>query len=744
MDASKYADNLKQSLIKDFFEGDETEGAIGETEEDYGIGDMEYENELTLQDIEKELEEFQEHEAIKAILEQGRILKEYARDNEDKLRQVELESIQDYIQESDNLVGLHEQIKSCDGILEHMEETLGKFQSDLGKVSEEIRQLQVQSQTMSTKLKNRRAAESTLGSFIDQLVVSEYLVSSIMDNEVSEDYLECLLALDKKLKFVCADEVAKGSHARRDVEPSLERLRIKALAKVRDFILQKVYTLKRPKTNIQIIQQNVLLKYKYFVRFLREHGDDIYTEVQSEYVGVLSKILSQHFRTYLASMEKMQSALASQTDLLGAPDAGIGGVNVLAMFSKQAKSNSQIEHVFELGDRSSILEQVDRPAMIPHMAEYEGKKFPYEVIFRNVHKLLMDTATSEFLFCLDFFEREEVFKELFGPVVAVVEYDLTTAVQELWDIISVMLMIRINYDHRKIMIKRRVPCLDDYLDRVHLLLWPRFKVLFDHQMNSIKAGSERTLFNNEAVVHYVVRRYAALTASMLTLMADHEQDEQGIFKASGFGDMMDRLWASMFDLLLRMSNLFKDRRMGIIFLIVNYNHILNVLKTADAQIAQNKGTASSGGLGKHGAIAIKEYEEQLGNCTSMYVEDQLQMYFRDLLDFVKKAEQTQKRLAIPEGSPIPGFTPAHAAPVLRDFGARWTSAIEAMHREVSKQFVETTCGRDVLQASMTQLLKYYTRILELLKKQGPEGLSLAKDAVNIPSIMYEIKRITKT
>jgi hypothetical protein len=54
---------------------------------------------------------------------------------------------------------------------------------------------------------------------------------------------------------------------------------------------------------------------------------------------------------------------------------------------------------------------------------------PTQVIFRNVHKLLVDTASSEFLFCLDFWEDESVFKELFGPVVAVVEADLTTQLQ---------------------------------------------------------------------------------------------------------------------------------------------------------------------------------------------------------------------------------------------------------------------------------------------------------------------------
>ena len=50
------------------------------------------------------------------------------------------------------------------------------------------------------------------------------------------------------------------------------------------------------------------------------------------------------------------------------------------------------------------------------------------------------------------------------------------------------------------------------------------------------------------------------------------------------------------------------------------------------------------------------------------------------------------------------------------------------------------CGRDVVKAAMTQLLLYYTRALELLKKAGPEGLALVRDAVTVPSILYEIKR----
>lgn len=37
------------------------------------------------------------------------------------------------------------------------------------------------------------------------------------------------------------------------------------------------------------------------------------------------------------------------------------------------------EATFSLGERAAVLDQLDKPAIIPHMAEFEGRKFPYEV-----------------------------------------------------------------------------------------------------------------------------------------------------------------------------------------------------------------------------------------------------------------------------------------------------------------------------------------------------------------------------
>lgn len=61
--------------------------------------------------VEDEVDTYAGHEVLRAILDQGCDPKEYGRHYEARLRQAELESIQDYLSESDNLVMLHQQVR---------------------------------------------------------------------------------------------------------------------------------------------------------------------------------------------------------------------------------------------------------------------------------------------------------------------------------------------------------------------------------------------------------------------------------------------------------------------------------------------------------------------------------------------------------------------------------------------------------------------------------------------------------
>lgn len=80
---------------------------------------------------------------------------------------------------------------------------------------------------------------------------------------------------------------------------------------------------------------------------------------------------------------------------------------------------------------------------------------------------------------------------------------------------------------------------------------------------------------------------------------------------------------------------------------------------------------------------------------------------------------------------------------MKDFSSRWKAAIELMHNDVITSFSNFLCGMEILRASLTQLLLYYTRLSDCIKRVVG-GSSLNKDLVSISSIMYEIKKYSRT
>jgi vacuolar protein sorting-associated protein 52 len=278
------------------------------------------------------------------------------------------------------------------------------------------------------------------------------------------------------------------------------------------------------------------MKYRSLVHFLKSHGPDMYAEIRTAYISTLSALYSHHFRSYLVSLDKLRGELAGRRDALGGggegggkgeggvTGRGIGGgggdwTALLARAKSAAAATSagtapgisdlSRANIYVAGPRLNVLKQIDQPAIIPHMmpgfgagakspfsalsgggggggggansssgasaTSVSGGKIPYEIAFRSIHKLLIDTATSEYLFTYDFFGEDSVFFELFSHTVLVVEGSLAIAVSECHDALGLLLMIRLTYQFHLTMARRRVPTLDDYFDRVNLLLWPRFK-----------------------------------------------------------------------------------------------------------------------------------------------------------------------------------------------------------------------------------------------------------------------------
>ena len=60
---------------------------------------------------------------------------------------------------------------------------------------------------------------------------------------------------------VVKEQGFKGAMACNDVKEILEKLKLKAVSKIREFVLQKVYQCRKPMSNYQV-PQNALLKYR--------------------------------------------------------------------------------------------------------------------------------------------------------------------------------------------------------------------------------------------------------------------------------------------------------------------------------------------------------------------------------------------------------------------------------------------------------------------------------------------------
>jgi hypothetical protein len=96
----------------------------------------------------------------------------------------------------------------------------------------------------------------------------------------------------------------------------LEKLNVKAVSKIRAFLIQKINELKKPKTNTQFLKQNVLLKFKYFNDFLRKNNDDAAMEVRNSYINTISAYYFNSFKTYIANLTRLSQPTATKNDLI--------------------------------------------------------------------------------------------------------------------------------------------------------------------------------------------------------------------------------------------------------------------------------------------------------------------------------------------------------------------------------------------------------------------------------------------
>lgn len=71
--------------------------------------------------------------------------------------------------------------------------------------------------------------------------------------------------------------------------------------------------------------------------------------------------------------------------------------------------------------------------------------------------------------------------------------------------------------------KRCIPCLEGFLNATNLFLWPRFQLIMDLHIESVKKAVAGKLVNiKDTQPHYIMRRYAEFAVSVLSLNEGYE------------------------------------------------------------------------------------------------------------------------------------------------------------------------------------------------------------------------------
>jgi hypothetical protein len=470
---------------------------------------------------------------------------------------------------------------------------LGHFQRNLGDISKEIRELQGKSLQGNTKLRNRKQAESLLANFVDGISIPPKLATHICDSEVNDAYLDYIVTLRSKFAFMETD-MAKSSKAATEVAPELEKLRLKAISKVRESLLSKMSMLSKPNTNFQILQQNMLLKYKYFAQFLRDHArptissqtgktqhvTSVYSEVCDAYVEIISKLYAHYMRQGSRNMDKLLDtpvpSSGSVSNTLVEQEVSVASIAGLSsgfgkLFGAKVSVTPPTDAGFSLGDRISVLAQVGSAPIVFGTALADKKRYYLEALFRSLSHLLMDSVTSEYTFVTDFFGDSECFAAIFKPVFDLVLESLNTTIQNCsHDLVGLLLLTRVNEEHRRIMEERRIPAMEPFFNNVQLNVWPSIKSLIALHCDSARTCNVKVLASRSAAkdVHYVTKRFAELLAAVYSLC--HKQTESTLMTS------IAPLRSEVNKLLLQLAVEYGERH-KLFFLVVQYDNVVSTL-----------------------------------------------------------------------------------------------------------------------------------------------------------------------
>ena len=158
-----------------------------------------------------------------------------------------------------------------------------------------------------------------MSNHIQGIFLTEELIQALCQDEIDSLYLEKVGHLNQILINSKNPELSE-TKSFLETKQQLDHLRLKVCARARAFLIVKMNNLRKPKTNFQILQESVLLKYKPLLTFLKEHSQETFVELTNYYSDVMNKIYYYMIKTYIKETKKLIEEVITKHDKIVCED----------------------------------------------------------------------------------------------------------------------------------------------------------------------------------------------------------------------------------------------------------------------------------------------------------------------------------------------------------------------------------------------------------------------------------------
>lgn len=451
------------------------------------------------------------------------------------------------------LLELKQSIASCDDVLERIQKSMTTFRTDLLAVSSDVESLQERSNEMSKRLQNRKDLEAALGPAIEESVLSPQLILRIIEAPVDKNWLSALESLEQFSENEKKDRAINVEFPAQEVE----KLRSIAVARIRDYLVTKIKSLRLPKSNIQVIQQSSLLRLRKLFSFLCKYHEVLSSEIMQAYCLTMRWYYQFSFDKYQKSLSRIQVRNIARSELLGAEDVprSLG-----SMFSSSQKPSTRkdptVASVMTLGTRAKYLHDDTSGIILAYLAETEKETYFLERVFRSYIIALVENAAVEYLFMNEFFKPKgsrsisEHYAETFGPLFQAAQNYVRAMISESLDVLGLLTCIRVCQKLSFDIQKRKVAGLEGFLDGLQIILWPKLQSVMDAHSQALKTAAVSVSLVNESARSKVplalTKKFGDLAFGILVL-SKSSREEEPVFHS------LDRLVHDFESCLVRMA-----------------------------------------------------------------------------------------------------------------------------------------------------------------------------------------------